>query len=333
MKKINSAAKNLASTLTSVYGASIKISQSVLTVNKTVTVEVKEVNGDIKAYVTNPNHSSSRPCRKNIDRVSEIVSKINYKAMDKFVLSKKSKAAQAVVATPEVEEAPEFDILERFSFMSKMTKMVINNVTPSLLITGEGGLGKTFTVMKEVTDAGLEDEIDYTVVKGFSTARGLFNTLYENSDKLVIFDDCDSILKDATAVNLLKAALDSYEKRIITWNAQSWDESRPNKFEFTGKIIFISNLTQNKVDQAVKSRALRVDLSMTLDEKIRRMDSILEHVLPEYNMDLKKDALDFLNENKEKASELNMRTLLQVSKIRATFPDDWKGVAMYTLTA
>lgn len=326
MKNLTKVTKNLAQDLTK-FGAKVSVKDNVITVNKVVFVEVKETANDVKAFITN--NFSAGTCRESIDNIKVIVNKINWKAKKKFTLSK---TATKVAAEP-VVETPKFDILERFDFMSKMTKMVIADVTPSLLITGEGGLGKTFTVMKELKNANLEEDIDYTVVKGFSTARGLFNTLFENQDKLIVFDDCDSILKDGTAINLLKAALDSYDRRVITWNSQAWDDSRPNRFEFTGKIIFISNLTQGKIDQAIKSRALRVDLSMTADEKIRRMESILEDVLPEFTMDIKSDALNFLDENKEMAGELNMRTLIQVSKIRATFENDWKGVAMYTLCA
>jgi hypothetical protein len=329
-KKIATAAKNLAQTLSN-YNAKVTVRGNVLKVNNKVTAEIVEKDGNIVAVIRGK--KSNRPSTENVSNIKSLIWKLNHKG--EFKGAAKLAKLDASVSAPAVKtiEKPSFDVLERFSFMAKMTKMVTAGVTPSLLITGEGGLGKTYCVMQEMSNAGLEEDIDYTVVKGFSTARGLFNTLYENSDKLIIFDDCDSILKDATAINLLKAALDSYERRVITWNAQSWDESRPNKFEFTGKIIFISNLSQEKVDQAVKSRALRVDLSMTADEKIKRMQSILGDVLPEYNMEIKTDALKFLDDNKEKASELNMRTLLQVCKIRGTFPSDWKGVAMYTLTA
>jgi hypothetical protein len=57
----------------------------------------------------------------------------------------------------------------------------------------------------------------FTQIKGFSTAKNMFRTLYENNGSTIIFDDCDSILKDAIAINILKAALDSYDKRVITW--------------------------------------------------------------------------------------------------------------------
>ena len=37
------------------------------------------------------------------------------------------------------------------------------------------------------------------MVKGYSTAKGLYRTLFENNGMVIIFDDCDSILKDDVA--------------------------------------------------------------------------------------------------------------------------------------
>ena len=114
---------------------------------------------------------------------------------------------------------PTFNINQRFDLLQNMTLMVINEVTPSLILVGEGGLGKTHSVMSFIEDCGLQP-VEYVVFKGYSTARGLYNTLYDNNGKLIIFDDCDSILEDKVALNILKSALDSYSKRTISWMAK-----------------------------------------------------------------------------------------------------------------
>jgi hypothetical protein len=134
-----------------------------------------------------------------------------------------------------------FDINKRFTFLNQLTGLVVDGVSPSLIVTGEGGLGKTHSVMQVVNDKGLEKS-EYVVFKGYSTARGLYNSLYDNNGKVIIFDDCDSILEDRVAVNILKSALDSYEKRTISWMARmSRGDDYPQQFDFTGQIIFISN--------------------------------------------------------------------------------------------
>ena len=242
-----------------------------------------------------------------------------------------------------------FDINTRFNFVEKLVSMVATRVQASAVITGEGGLGKTFTVRKTLEALGLEDqtalleeaedgdviENAYITIKGFSTAKGLYRTLYENNGKVIVFDDCDSILKDAVALNILKGALDSYDRRYISWNSEMKEsDDLPRSFEFTGQIIFISNMDSDSIDQAVRSRSMMIDLSMTEDQKIDRMEHIAlaGDFLPEYNAEIKTDALNLLREIKDDCKEISLRTLIAVAKIRAS-NDDWKDLATYMLTA
>ena len=221
-----------------------------------------------------------------------------------------------------------FNINQRFQFLNDLTTMVVNNATPSLIVTGEGGLGKTHSVTETIKSNDLSDD-EYIFFKGYSTARGLYNTLYDNNGKLIIFDDCDSVLDDKVALNILKSALDSYEKRTISWMAKmNKNDEYPQQFEFTGRIIFISNKSIGDVNEAVRSRSLTVDLTMTPSDKIERMNAILENILPEYSLEFKKDALSFLSEVCNEVS-VNMRMLIMITKMRYNYPDRWKDLASY----
>jgi len=221
-----------------------------------------------------------------------------------------------------------FTINQRFEFLGNLTQMVIGGITPSLIVTGEGGLGKTHSITQSIknTDMG---ESDYVFFKGYSTARGLYNTLFDNNGKLIIFDDCDSVLEDKVALNILKSALDSYETRTISWMAKmNKNDEYPQQFNFTGRIIFISNKSKEDMNEAILSRSLTVDLTMTPTDKIERMSAILASILPEYTLEAKKEALDFLKTVKDEVS-LNMRMLIMVTKMRATYPSNWRDMAKY----
>jgi len=222
----------------------------------------------------------------------------------------------------------EFDINQRFGFLNDLTNMVVSGVTPSLLVVGEGGLGKTHSVTKTIEQNELET-MDYVFFKGYSTARGLYNTLYDNNGKLIVFDDCDSVLDDKVAVNILKSALDSYDKRTISWMSKvGKNDEYPQHFDFTGRIIFISNKSKDKIDEAILTRSLTVDLTMTPDDKVTRMESILGNILPEYDMTDKIAALEFLRSVKDDVN-LNMRMLIMVTKMCVQYPDTWKNLATY----
>lgn len=246
-------------------------------------------------------------------------------------------------------KAIDFPINQRFEFVGKIVNMIANRITPSVVITGEGGLGKTHTVIESLERAGLRnvtdliadvdigtvttDETMFVVVKGYSTAKGLFKLLFEHRNATIVFDDCDSILKDPDALNLLKGALDSYDKRYITWNTSFSDDNLPSMFQFTGGVIFVSNLTQDKINQAIRSRSMCIDLSMTVDQKIDRMEYIVnrDNFLPNVPSVMKFEAFEFLKTNRNEAREINLRTLINVAKIRQAGDKDWEQLAKYML--
>jgi hypothetical protein len=267
-----------------------------------------------------------------------------------YVKRKMASYTEAVTPfAPTPKRADEFGINKRFEFLNKMVGMVASKVLPSAVIAGQGGLGKTHSVLSTLNNAGLVNVTDlaefeegarlllskcYRVVKGYSTAKGLYRTLYECNNMVVVFDDCDSVLKDPIALNILKGALDSYSDRYISWNADMRDEDLPRSFKFTGQVVFITNMDLERIDQAIRSRCLCVDLSMTEEQKLERMDVIVKEpsFLEEYDTMVKEEALKFLKEEMVgKAVNLTLRSLISTIKIAAT-GDDWKSLAKYVLT-
>ena len=243
----------------------------------------------------------------------------------------------------------EFGINQRFAFVEQMVDMIVTKTLPSAVITGEGGLGKSYTVLKSLEKNGFKNLTDlsnfevgakvnkaksYTVVKGYSTAKGLYRTLFENNGMVIVFDDCDSILKDDVAKNLLKGALDSYSKRYISWMADMRDDDLPKSFEFTGSIVFVSNMALDKIDQAIRTRSLVVDLTMTEAQKVERMVVIAnsEEFLPEISSVAKSQALAFLKTNAGVIPNMSLRSLIAVTKIANTGNPQWKDLAKYVLT-
>jgi len=243
-----------------------------------------------------------------------------------------------------------FSINERFGFVSDMVTMLSNGHQASVIVSGPGGLGKSFTVMDALRKSGLQDvtlldEADvgssintaktFRVIKGYSTPKGLYRILYENRNSVIVFDDCDSVLKDPVSLNLLKGALDSYSRRVISWRADFKDEDLPNVFEFKGRVVFISNLPSHAMDQAVITRSMAVDLTMTNAQKVERMHHLLEFAddfLPEFEMEHKVDAVLLIEKLVDRVKELSLRTLIQVTNIRKANPNgNWKKLAEYCI--
>jgi len=250
-------------------------------------------------------------------------------------------ATGVVQAVADSSEA-QWDINQRFDFLAQLVTMIARKRAVSLIVSGPGGLGKTHSVRETLQENGLEDasgfdtasaEFCYKFIKGYSTPKGLYRELYLNRDSVVVFDDCDDVMKDATALNLLKGALDSYDRRIINWNAEMRDDELPRSFQFNGRVIFITNMRRERINDALKTRAYFVDLSMTDQQKFDRMvvivdsDSFMPHISSEH----KQDALDLIREVGHRSKEISLRTLQAVTRIRAN-GGDWRPLAEYALT-
>ena len=244
---------------------------------------------------------------------------------------------------------------ERFNILDDMTRAVKKGAVRAMIVSGPPGVGKSFGVEKVLGKhdmmaniAGNEKLKKYEVVKGAMSALGLYSKLYQYSDakNILVFDDCDSILLDDIALNILKAALDSSKKRTISWNTDSRllrSEGIPDKFEFKGGAIFITNLKFENVRSkklqehlaALESRCHYIDLRMDTDrEKVLRIKQIVKDgMLDSYELEdvARDEVVDFIVENRATMRELSLRTVLKVADLRKSFPTNWQNMAKVTV--
>jgi hypothetical protein len=228
-----------------------------------------------------------------------------------------------------------------FTNLKNLTRMVGKGIQPSLVVTGMAGMGKTHIVKDTLQQLGLRESFEFVHFKGRATAAGLYITLYENSDKIVILDDCDSVFKDDDAVNILKGALDSYDTRYISYITSrelkdSYGNAVPKQFNFTGRVIFISNFEQSRIDEAIKSRSFVQDISMTTDQVFLRMEQLITKIEPAIKKEHKVQALEIMKSINEKYDgvEINIRSLIKASRIIAMgFDNPMEAIAEQIITA
>ena len=228
-----------------------------------------------------------------------------------------------------------------FTNLKNLTRMVGKGIQPSLVVTGMAGMGKTHIVKDTLQQLGLRESFEFVHFKGRATAAGLYITLYENSDKIVILDDCDSVFKDDDAVNILKGALDSYDTRYISYITSrelkdSYGNAVPKQFNFTGRVIFISNFEQSRIDEAIKSRSFVQDISMTTDQVFLRMEQLITKIEPAIKKEHKVQALEIMKSINEKYDgvEINIRSLIKASRIIAMgFENPMEAIAEQIITA
>jgi hypothetical protein len=153
-------------------------------------------------------------------------------------------------------------------------------------------------------------------------------------------------LFDDLSLNILKAALDSGNRRRIHWNADSAmlrKEGVPNSFDFKGSIIFITNLKFDHVRskklqdhlEALQSRCHYLDLTMdSMRERILRIKQIANSTefFARQNLDETQvqELLEFMFENSAKLREVSLRMALKLADLLAMDKDSWKDVARIT---
>lgn len=244
-------------------------------------------------------------------------------------------------------------IAERFEILEDMTTAVKEGDVRAMIVVGPPGVGKSYGVHKKLDEHSLYDEVagkvKYQVVKGAMTALGLYAKLYEFSDtgSVLVFDDCDSVLMDELSLNILKAALDSGKKRTIHWNADSnllHKQGIPNKFDFKGGVIFITNLKFENIRSkklqdhlgALQSRCHYIDLTMdTEHDKYLRIRQIAESGALFSGYDMTKvqetEILQFMKDNSKRFREMSLRTALKLADLRKSQPNRWQRVAEVTI--
>jgi len=241
----------------------------------------------------------------------------------------------------------------RFVILQEMTQAVKDGTVRSMIVSGPPGVGKSFGVEAVLRKAELFNTIAgrksrFEIVRGNMSALGLYAKLYEykEKDQVIVFDDCDDVLMDQLSLNILKGALDSSERRWINWNADSRMLARegiPNRFEYEGSAIFITNIKFEYIRSkklqahlaALESRSHYIDLQMdTNREKILRIRDVIDThgMFDRYNFtpEEKQEVIDYIVDHQDKLRELSLRMALKIADLRTTFPDRWERTAQLT---
>lgn len=251
----------------------------------------------------------------------------------------------------ETDEEIEQKLNDRFEVLAEMTEAATDGSVRSMIVSGPGGLGKSYTV-ERVLNSWDPNAVNHTVVRGCVKATGLFKLLYQNRapGQVLVFDDADSVFLDDVSVNLLKAVCDSTEKRIVSYMSEGiliddeTAERLPKSFEFEGTIIFITNMDfDGMIDrgsklaphlEAMLTRSHYIDLAMKTrrDYIIRIKQVVASGMLRGRGLDAEAEAdvMEFIDENHDCLRELSLRMAIKLADIRKRNSKTWKKTARVT---
>jgi len=142
----------------------------------------------------------------------------------------------------------------------------------------------------------------------------------------------------------MKAALDSCDKRMISWFKDAlWLEKEdiPEKFEFKGSVIFLTNIDFANAKgkkaihlNAIVSRCHYMDLEISSqrDRLLRIKQIVGEGMLTNYKFGAKQEQaiVDYIWENADDMRELSLRMVKKLADLVKAFPKDWEDFAVTT---
>lgn len=169
----------------------------------------------------------------------------------------------------------------------------------------------TFHITKTLESMFGEAGLEWHYHSGMKiTPFTIYKTVFQERNATIVFDEADDILTNSDIVVQLKPVLDTSGKNTMEYahgtmsmigkseaeireyckevdlklaegkflgiNNKGDSVQAPSKFYFDGQMIFISNMRANKIDQAIMSRSLFIDVYLCATDINKRIQSIMK---------------------------------------------------------
>lgn len=145
-----------------------------------------------------------------------------------------------------------------------------------LYLYGDGGVGKSYTVLEELQRL----RSDFVPFNSRMTGRGLYDQLEKFPSSVHVLEDMEGLFRDKGAQGVLRSALWAQAKdgstgqleRPVTWITHAKD----HEFIFTGGIIVIGN---RPIDDAPELRAVKTRIAcLHLEVTGPELQALMRHV-------------------------------------------------------
>lgn len=224
--------------------------------------------------------------------------------------------------------------LEPYRKLRRYLQQLITGNSHGLVIKSIGGTGKSRLTEKELQENGT----DYVIINSYVTPMELYNLIYQNRNMIIMFDDTEDMIKDNKIIGMLKGALQSnfMGKRIVSYHSSRLTEGLPAEFEFTGKIVILTNQSwaDNDSVRALMSRVMVYDMQVKYETFISYMKWMANNVKYEkLTKEQRLECIEFIeNVTDETFPNFNLRKLIKVYECMTYDENDWRLPAIDELT-
>lgn len=196
-----------------------------------------------------------------------------------------------------------------FQDIEDLTTLVAKGGLKSLIVCGMGGVGKTFHITKKLKEILGDQPGPWYYHSGMKASPvSFYMKTFEERKAIIVWDEADSLLTNDDIIMMLKPALDTSGDNTMEYSRGSsvlgktkkeikaiCDEidislasgktlglmnrnefvQVPGKFYFEGSMIFISNMPAKKIEGAIMSRSVFVDVYLCAKDVQKRIMSIM----------------------------------------------------------
>lgn len=262
---------------------------------------LKSVSSTIEAFDIYSSWVSKTPHKE----ISESSFKKCFK-QSSFYSTRSASTAKSEPTVKKSKSSQYLNLIEQFEALQSYITFINKGLINSLFIYGLPGIGKTDIVTNTLKKISPKYKYYNGGIKGaYDLARILY---FNRNNKVIVFDDFDTILENKECKRLLKAALQDHPVRQISWVDHARNSKRdgiPEQFEFTSTVIFISNKTI--IDRAIKDRSVPVCIDGTPEEILEWVRHNFSTFLPKQPMKFKMEVYHFVKENIGKFKTMSFR--------------------------
>lgn len=203
--------------------------------------------------------------------------------------------------------------IAEFDTAKDLIKVTLNGLSTATLISGEGGIGKTFLTIETVKEELKPDEWVYK--SGFTSPLAFYKFLYRNRNtKVIIVDDVEGLFNNSVSLAIMKRAThDTTGKRLIYYDTTSNKaEGTPAVFELKSRLIILCNKVPNWNEPnmtAFLSRTIHYKLEFSHEQKKEIIRQILS-IRKDLSKEQKQRVLEIIDKETTIATKnFNIRTM------------------------